>query len=453
MTEPLPATIGRYHVRDVIGRGMMGIVYRAHDPELDRLVALKTVRLAFAVSDEEQGHFEKRFLTEARAAAALSHPGIVTVHDVGRDAASGVLYIALEHLQGRDLQELTRDGVPWDWREALGLTARLAEALHHAHAQGIVHRDVKPANIMVLPSGEPKIMDFGIAKVPAARLTAAGELFGTPLYMSPEQASGLPVDGRSDLFSLGAVLYLLLTGRTAFEAEGLPAILARVTRHDPPPPTTVALGLPPGVDAVVARALAKEPARRYPDGRSFAEDLSDLLAGRPPRHASPVPLVPPAADTARAPRWSRHRGRVLAGVGAAAALAALLLGGIGPGAGRSPGDVPSAAPSVMPARLEVELEHSLKSGTLRVWVDDVLAVEELLESRVTRKVLFVKSRRGREETFLEVAPGERTIRLQVDSGGFSEARLIRGTFTSGETRRLGARVAGFLSKELKLAWQ
>ena len=454
MTEPLPTTIGRYQVREVIGRGMMGIVYRAHDPELDRLVALKTVRLAFAVSDEEQAQYEKRFLAEARAAAALSHPGIVTVHDVGRDAASGVLYIALEHLQGRDLHDLTRDGRPWEGREALRLIARLAEALHHAHAQGIVHRDIKPANIMVLPSGEPKIMDFGIAKVPAARLTAAGELFGTPLYMSPEQASGLPVDGRSDLFSLGAVLYLLLTGRTAFEAEGLPAILARVTRHDPPPPTTVALGLPPGVDAVVARALAKEPDRRYADGRAFADDLADVMAGRPPRHASPAP--PAAASVhgvAAGAGWPRYRSRVLAAGGTVAALAALLLAGIGPAVGPSPAEAPAVPPPVAPAGLEVELEHPLKRGMLRVWIDDDLAIEEPLESRVTRKVLFVKSRRGRAEKLLEVAPGERSIRVQVEGGGFNETLRIRGTFTSGATRRLEARVEGLLSKELKLAWR
>ena len=169
---------------------MMGVVYRALDPALGRSVALKTVALSFAIADDERASFEQRFMAEARVAAGLSHPGIVVVHDVGRDAASGMLYIALELLDGRTLADMVAGGGPLDPAEALRITARVAEALSHAHAKGIVHRDIKPANIMVLPSGEPKIMDFGIAKVPTSQLTAAGQFFGTPSYMSPEQASG-----------------------------------------------------------------------------------------------------------------------------------------------------------------------------------------------------------------------------------------------------------------------
>src|SRR5262249_12848589 len=162
-----PQLLGRYEIQEEIGRGMMGVVYRATDPALGRTVALKTVRLAFSIPGVDRDTFEKRFLAEARVAAGLSHPGIVVVHDMGRDAATGTLFIALEHLQGRTLAETAPEGQALEWREALRITARLAEALHHAHAQGVVHRDVKPANVMVLPSGEPKIMDFGIAKVPA----------------------------------------------------------------------------------------------------------------------------------------------------------------------------------------------------------------------------------------------------------------------------------------------
>ena len=159
----------------------------------------------------------------------------------------------------------------------------MAEGLHHAHEHGIVHRDVKPANIMVLASGEPKIMDFGIAKVEASQLTAAGQLFGTPLYMSPEQAQGRPVDARSDLFSLGAVLYEILTGRRAFASDSVHGIVLQVVQSDPRPPSSVVAGIPEDVDRVVARCLAKDPQRRYPSGRALAEDVRAVLSGAPLR--------------------------------------------------------------------------------------------------------------------------------------------------------------------------
>ncbi|HEY6552904.1 MAG TPA: serine/threonine-protein kinase, partial [Vicinamibacteria bacterium] len=188
MSEETPRTLGRYEIQKELGRGMMGIVYRAHDPDLGRLVALKTIKLAFAIPEGEKAAFEKRFQAEARAAAGLQHPGLVVVHDVGRDAATDTVYIALEYLEGHTLAEVASDGTPMDWRQALRITQKLADALHHAHAKGIVHRDIKPANIMVMASsGQPKVMDFGIAKLPASTLTTAGEFFGTPSFMSPEQ--------------------------------------------------------------------------------------------------------------------------------------------------------------------------------------------------------------------------------------------------------------------------
>src|SRR5712691_885440 len=153
-----PRRIGRYELRRELGRGMMGVVYEAHDPSLRRTIALKTIELAFAVSAEERQSFEQRFFVEARVAARLSHPGIVVVHDVGRDAESGLLFIALEYLPGRTLAEVVRGGTPMEWREALRITAAVAQALHHAHAKGVVHRDIKPANIMLLPTGQPKIL-------------------------------------------------------------------------------------------------------------------------------------------------------------------------------------------------------------------------------------------------------------------------------------------------------
>src|SRR3990172_1419523 len=228
MTEPTPGprrTVGRYQIEAELGRGSMGVVYRALDPTLGRPVALKTILVDHLVS-ETRSDFERRFLAEARIAARLSHPGIVVVHDFGRDAKSGLLFIALECLTGETLAHKLAQGTLPAWRDALRIVGRVAVALHHAHQQGVVHRDVKPANVMILPSGEPKIMDFGIAH--AEQVGAEVESGGTPLYMSPEQALGGAVDGRSDLFSLGAIAYALLTGRPPFRGDSVRAILARV---------------------------------------------------------------------------------------------------------------------------------------------------------------------------------------------------------------------------------
>jgi serine/threonine-protein kinase len=287
IAEPgTPATIGRYDIRREIGRGMMGVVYEALDTILGRTIALKAIQLAFPVAPHEREEFERRFFAEAQIAARLSHPNIVVVHDVGRDPETGTLFIALEHLEGQPLSALVSPGSPLPWREALRIVQRVAQALHHAHAQGIVHRDVKPANIVLLASGEPKILDFGIARLAQEQgnLTPGKHFFGTPLYMSPEQALGRSVDGRSDLFALGAVLYFLLLGRAAFAAENIPTILVRVVRQYPPPPSYLNRDIPTEVDDIVARATAKDPDHRYPDGKSMAEDIEDVLAGRAARH-------------------------------------------------------------------------------------------------------------------------------------------------------------------------
>jgi serine/threonine-protein kinase len=294
MTEAGPKAIGRYKIRRELGRGMMGVVYEAEDTLLGRPVALKTIHLAFLPDQTEGEDFEKRFFTEARAAARLSHPGIVVVYDVGRARETGKLYMALEYLVGRTLEAALSGARPVPWREALRIAARVADALHHAHSHGIVHRDIKPGNIMLLESGQPKIMDFGIAKLPEGQLTTGGKFLGSPSYLSPERAAGEPVEGRSDIFSLGAVLYELLTGKRAFDGPGIPAILAKLASEDPPPPTQGVSGVPKEVDYVVARALAKDRNDRYTTAAMLAEDLDDILADRPPRHRTAWTAPPPA---------------------------------------------------------------------------------------------------------------------------------------------------------------
>jgi serine/threonine-protein kinase len=280
-TGAIPLRIGRYEPRKEIGRGTMGVVYEAWDPDLGRAIALKVVSPAFALGGRES--YEQRFLTEARAAGRLSHPGIVTVHDVGRDPTGGLVYISLEYLVGETLDERLAGGA-LPWREALRIVGRVADAMHHAHTNGIVHRDIKPANIMVLKSGQPKVLDFGIARLDASQLTAPGEVFGTPLYMAPEQALGQPVDARSDIFSLGSVAYTALCGQAAFASDSVPAILTRIAQRDVRPPSAVVPGIPADADYCIARAMAKAPDDRYPDARMMAEDIDDIVAGRPPRH-------------------------------------------------------------------------------------------------------------------------------------------------------------------------
>ncbi len=531
----LPASIGRYEIRGELGRGMMGIVYEAHDPALGRDIALKAIELAFSVTAEEREAFEKRFLTEARVAAALSHPGIVVVHDVGRDAQTGTLFMALERLHGRTLDRVIAERGALPWREAIAIIARVARALHHAHAKGVIHRDVKPANVMILPSGELKVMDFGIAKLDTGQLTAAGQFFGTPLYMSPEQARSGKLDARSDQFSLGALLYELLTGRKAFAGESVTQVLLLVVSRDPPPLRLP--GLPESLPYAVARCLAKDPSDRYPDCDALAEDLEDLQAGNTPRHrpagapptaaggtvvspqaaratgsdaGSAIPdlaaalegLVSPTAapQTPSRPAVAAHsppgpstpaptqQGRlpgsaflpyVVAAVGLL--VAALLLASRG---SRAPDSTPSRsarqdptaaeqgepasarlrssapAPTPLPprpdvARLAVSFEHSLKQGSLQVCVDDEVVIEQALDSRVTRKVLSVRFRKGSLTDSLDLAPGKHEVRVRVAWDDNVKTESIWANFEPGKVRTLKARLGGFagIRTGLSLEWQ
>jgi serine/threonine-protein kinase len=461
----------------------MGVVYEAFDPDLERTVALKSVQLTFATAPDQQERFDQRFLAEARAAASLSHPAVVIVHDVGRDPVTGRPFIAFERLFGRTLDEVVRDRGPLPWRTALGKAAQLARALHAAHERGIVHRDVKPANIMVLDDGQPKIMDFGIAKLPALELTSTGQFMGTPAYASPEQLAGEALDGRSDVFSLGAVLHFMLTARVAFDGGSIPATLALVSLRDPPPPSSHLPGLPPGVDALVAWMLAKAPGDRPADALSVAEALEDVANDRPPRHRPPRPsagsgtlvarrtdaaaldeiealdlepieasvaiatTLPAPAGGGPAPGWLDRLGRRRALV-ALGGLAALVLFARLLTDGKSPVSV--LAPP--PATLEVDFEHSLREGTLRVYVDDDLALEEPLESYVSEDLVLLKLRKGRERVSIPVAPGARVVRIEVEGGGFSGSRRISGDFASGQSRRLNVRFGGLLNRDLRVGW-
>jgi len=273
MAERTPLQFGRFRVLGELGRGAMGVVYRAEDPALGRAVAIKTITLTG--TDEERAHFEARFLQEARAAGGVGHPSIITIYDVGREG--DVAFMAMELLDGRELRDLIRGGsLPPS--EAVEIAAQVAEALAVAHDRGVVHRDVKPGNIMVLSDGRVKVMDFGIARLrdPDVK-TATGMMLGSPRYMSPEQVSGESFDHRADIFSLGVVLYEMLTGITPFAGEDITQLMFQVVNGAVVPPSHVNRTLPPVLDYIIARALKKVPAERYGSAAEFAADLRDAI--------------------------------------------------------------------------------------------------------------------------------------------------------------------------------
>jgi serine/threonine-protein kinase len=259
--------IGKYQIVGKIGHGAMGEVFKAHDPLLNRLIAVKTI----SGSSPAEGDARKRFLREAQSAARLNHPNIITVFDLGDE--NGRVYMAMELLEGTDLREIINTHAVTDLGQKLDFMEQVCDGLAYAHAKQIVHRDLKPGNIHVQPSGQVKIMDFGLARLGASEMTATGTVMGTPNYMSPEQVRGEKADARSDIFSLGAVFYELLTAHKAFDADSIHAVLFQVLEHDPEPVRHWAEDVPEIMVEVVHRALEKDPARRFQDAGQMREAL------------------------------------------------------------------------------------------------------------------------------------------------------------------------------------
>jgi eukaryotic-like serine/threonine-protein kinase len=282
MDERRGDRFGRYEILSELGRGAVGIVYKARDPKINRVVAIKTFSLAGQSLEDEQD-FRDRFVREAEAAGRLSHPGIVTIFDVGEEPETRAPYIVMECVGGQSLDRvLAANDNRLPLETALQLTHELAEALDCAHGQGVVHRDLKPANILITEDGHAKIADFGVAKLNLANQTLAGRALGTPAYMSPEQLNGEAVDGRSDLFSLGVVLYTVLTGYRPFQGNSAMTVSFKVVNRDPVPATVLDTDLPPALDYIIGRAMAKDPSQRYQRGMEMALDIQELQAGREP---------------------------------------------------------------------------------------------------------------------------------------------------------------------------
>ncbi|HTU41301.1 MAG TPA: serine/threonine-protein kinase [Candidatus Aquilonibacter sp.] len=274
---------GRYEILAELGRGAMGIVYKARDPKINRVVAVKTISLA-GQPPQEVKEYRERFFREAEAAGRLSHPGIVTVFDVGEEPETHAPYIVMEYVPGQTLDKLllSREDHKMPAEQALQLTLEVAEALDCAHGQGVVHRDIKPANILLTKEGRAKIADFGVAKLNLANATAPGRVFGTPAFMSPEQLNDEEIDGRSDLFSLGVILYTALTGYKPFQGNSMMTVAFKVVNRDPVPVTVLDTELPPGLDYIISRAIAKDRSQRYQRGMEIVFDIQELRAGREP---------------------------------------------------------------------------------------------------------------------------------------------------------------------------
>jgi len=416
----------------------MGIVHLAHDPRLRRRVAVKTFALPRGLSHDEENEFRERFLREAQAAAGLSHPGIVTIYDADEDPDGNLPYIAMEYVPGKSLKEILEEEKTFELERVVALVNVLAEALQTAHEAGIVHRDIKPANLVVRESdGATKIADFGVARFSSSTLTQSGASIGTPAYMSPEQIQGKPVDGRSDLFSLAVILYELLCGTRPFNSEDATALTYSVVHETPVPITRRAKGLPAGLDAFFDRALAKNPERRIPDGKSFRQAFEKAC-----RQEASTDVEATVRQVARfdlrAPgtRPSRRR-TVLIG---AAVFFLIWAGWLFFGEKE--------------AHLRVDIKSGIESGELTLLVDGDEVYRRRLSAPRDKQGFFKKMLDQDLETFeasIDVAPGRHELAAHVlpagMTSGYQDAIVV--DLEPGESRRIklatGRRIGSTLS--------
>jgi eukaryotic-like serine/threonine-protein kinase len=421
-----PQKLGRYEIEGEIGEGAMGRVYRAFDPLARRPVAIKTIKREL-LAKESGEEFVRRFRREVQAAGGLSHPGIVTVYDIGDD------FFVMELIEGETLQALIKSRGAMGLAEALRILAPVAGALDHAHRKGVIHRDVKPANIMVLRKGGVKIMDFGVARMEATVVTTAGQILGSPSYMAPEQIASGEATPRSDVFALAAVAYEMLTGRRAFDGANITTVIYRVMNEAPVPPRQLNDRLPLHHDDVFAKALAKDPVLRYASATEFvgaleAREIDQELAEIVIPEAEPqlpaaapeaaqlgarIDLARPAARPAAAPdRWLGWA--VAAGAVGVAVLAGLLVVGT-PGVRQAPSPAASSAS---------EEERRAPNALLRV------------ETQPPDATVSVDGRElGAAPLDLPVTPGAHLVRADKQGFAPSEKRVEVGS-AEGEFVRL-----------------
>ncbi len=491
--------LGRYEIDSEIGRGAMGVVYRGRDPKIDRLVAIKTISIFEQDSDEEQA-FRDRFFLEAKAAGGLSHPGIVTIFDVGEEPESRLPYIVMEYVEGRPLNRILGGSAnrKLPLGPALQLVQEIAEALHYAHGRGVIHRDIKPANILITREGHVKIADFGIAKLNHSQITLPGRVLGSPAYMAPEQLSGEQADARSDLFSLGVILYTILTGYRPFQGNSAATVIAKVAHHDPVPVTVLEAGFPLALNRIASRAMAKDPARRYQTGAEMAADIQQLrttrklnetagslalisrdssavaapsktfplsIFGKPTKTATVQVRVKPNAEDKTglhgqgAPPLSRTRS-----IQVGLAAGALLVAAIGlafhlrhrnspeqsittnshvvstPAPSAQVSRALAALPAARPqsARLEIEIEHHFVIARASVWLDNNLVYQKELQGTTQRHALVLQRTVGFDADTVKLPAGPHKLKVRVQSGAdaYDLSKTISGTLVSGHESTL-----------------
>ncbi len=495
---------GRYEIVAELGRGAMGVVYKARDPQIDRLVAVKTVSLRGQEPDEEK-EFRMRFMHEAQAAGRLHHPGIVAIFDVGENPENQDPYIVMEYVAGEPLNRILAREKKLPLATALQLAEEVADALDYAHAQGVIHRDIKPANILVTPDGHAKIADFGIAKLNLAHFTLPGRVLGTPAYMAPEQLSGEGVDGRSDLFSVGVILYAMVTGHSPFQGDSATTVCFKVANREPVAASALDLNLPRELDDVISRAMAKDPEQRYQRGAEFAEDVRQLqqllkpgstttslrvaastgtrTATRTGTTGRMVSQTDPATEIAHAEKLVRTVIRkapvrdlilgaatlvVLVFVGAQTKLlvtstaqpnsakkfpsaptgtgvvqstsAAVVTGNVKPRKSRRPPPNP-AEPIVVPvSNLDLAVQHQFKDATLFVWVDDKLMLTRPLHGAAQKHLVVFNGLRGVESETLKIPAGKHVLRV----------RALSADETIDLSRTVSAEFIGGVDKSLQV---
>jgi eukaryotic-like serine/threonine-protein kinase len=297
MAVPTPESIGKYSIVRPLGKGAMGMVYEGYDPGIERRVAIKTI-LAEYIEAADMGEAVARFKREAQAGGRLQHPAIVAVYEYGEDRE--MAYIVMEYVEGRELKRMLAGGPPLEVIDVFEIMKQLLGALDYSHRQGVVHRDIKPANVMIVGANKVKVMDFGIARLESSSLTQVGTVVGTPTHMSPEQLTGLPADGRADLWSSGVILYEMLTGVNPFLADSPVTVMHKVLQHDPAPPSSIKPSLPAGFDAVLARALAKKADERYQTAAEFQSAILQVLRFKSGSATGTVQRAPDPARTQRA---------------------------------------------------------------------------------------------------------------------------------------------------------
>jgi len=463
-SSPPPALglVGRYVLREEIGRGSMGEVWRAEDPRIGRAVAVKILKVPEGLSAPQVADWERRFIVEARAAGALSHPGIVTVHDVGMTLDDRP-FIVMELVKGRSLDAILHGGPRPSSRACLEWGAQVAEALHAAHERGIVHRDVKPGNVLIDQEGRARITDFGIARLAESDLTQVGSFLGSPAFSSPEQILAGTVDGRSDLFSLGATLYLLLTGELPFRGNDLSSLTYAICHLGPAPMRDLLPGLPRVVEAVVMRALAKDPQRRFPTGRDMADYLrgAAVLSSEPAADETAADS-PPARATYRlqapAPAWWATIGLLMMTLVGALGVSKVTRGmvkGQPPEVSAASLGAPAAgswaawSASVLPL-VELSVVHHLEEGTVTVWSGP----RRLLRAPLRAEAPGGEESWTRQDWTLRMPEGDHMLRVEIrgPDGCVRLEGMTPGAVRAGKVDRLSVRVKERPGPRLELTW-